>query len=65
MEAITLKKFAKDTIAKYPHLKNEVNDFLQLCSDEIEDGGSPTHERSLCYGSIQELIEEEEQKSKV
>jgi hypothetical protein len=49
-------------IAKYPQLKDQVNDFYQLCKDEIEEGGSPEHEMDLCRGSVQELVDEIEKK---
>ena len=49
-------------IAKYPQLKEQVNDFFQLCKDEIEEGGSPDHEMQLCRGSVQELVDEIEKK---
>lgn len=58
MNSEYLNKFAKDTISKHPELKNEIEELLQLCQSEIEDGGSLTHERELCYGSIKELLEE-------
>lgn len=51
-----LKKYAKDFIDKYPQHKDKVNDFVQLCLDEIEEGGSIEHEIQLCIGSINELL---------
>jgi hypothetical protein len=53
-----LVKELRAVIAKYPQLKEQVNDFYQLCRDEIEEGGSPDHEMDLCRGSVRELIEE-------
>ena len=49
-------------IAKYPQIKEQVNDLFQLCKDEIEEGGSEMHEISLCRGSVQELVDEIEGK---
>ena len=49
-------------IAKYPQLKDQVNDLFQLCKDEIEEGGSVEHEIELCYGSVRELVDEIEKK---
>ena len=60
-----MKQLAEDlraVIAKYPQLKDQVNDFYQLCKDEIEEGGSEMHEIELCRGSVQELIDEIEGK---
>ena len=53
-----LVKYCLEVIAKHPELEEEVNDFFQLCQDEIEQGGSKQHEIDLCIGSIEELIEE-------
>jgi hypothetical protein len=58
MEHKFLVTYLKEQIAKYPHLKSEILDFYGLCQSEIEEGGSPTHERELCYNSVQELIDE-------
>ncbi|HUT86353.1 MAG TPA: hypothetical protein VMW66_05935 [Elusimicrobiales bacterium] len=56
-----MKQLAEDLraiIAKYPQIKSEVQDFYQLCRDEIEEGGSEMHEIELCRGSVQELVDE-------
>lgn len=53
-------KFAKEFIGQHPNLKEEVLDLVQLCRDEIDEGGSPTHEQHLCIESIKQLLEEEE-----
>ncbi len=58
MEHKTLIEYARKVIAEKPALKSEINDLIQLCNDEIEEGGSPTHERNLCYESIRQLTEE-------
>lgn len=57
MEHKTLIEYARKIIAEKPALKAEVLDLVQLCNDEIEEGGSPEHERSLCYESIKQLTE--------
>jgi len=57
MEQKTLIEYARKVIAEKPELKKEVLDLVQLCYDEIEEGGSPTHERELCYESIKQLEE--------
>lgn len=48
--------YLKEQIAKYPTLKSEILDLYGLCKMEIEEGGSPTHERNLCYNDVEELI---------
>ena len=53
-----LVTYLKEQIAKHPHLKSEILDFYGLCQMEIEEGGSPTHERSLCYNDVEELIKQ-------
>lgn len=51
-----LNIFAREMAGKYPNLKEEIYDLVQLCMDEIEEGGSPNNELSLCYNDILELI---------
>ncbi len=58
MEHKTLIEYARKVISEKPALKSEINDLIQLCNDEIEEGGSATHERNLCYESIRQLTEE-------
>lgn len=55
-----LNDYVKEFIAKHPHLKEKVNDLVQLCFDEIEEGGSIEHEIDLAIDSIDELLEEDE-----
>ena len=45
---------------EYPDKFSEIWDYVSLCQDEIEEGGSPTHEIELCKESIKQLIEENE-----
>ncbi len=48
-----------DTIEKYPSLESEVNELYYLYRMEIaDDCASEEHEAELCYGSIEELIED-------
>jgi hypothetical protein len=44
---------------QYPELKDEIMDLLQLCQDEIDEGGSESHEIELFIGSVDDLIEEQ------
>lgn len=55
-----LRDYVKEFIAKHPHLKKEVDDLVQLCFDEIEQGGSIEHEIDLAIDSIDQLLEEDE-----
>jgi hypothetical protein len=57
MEHKALIEYARKVVSEKPELKAEINDLIQLCNDEIEEGGSPTHERNLCYESIKQLAE--------
>jgi len=41
---------------QYPNLAEEIEDFWQLCMDEIEEGSSVQNEIDLCESSIDELI---------
>lgn len=52
-----LIEYAKETIKKHPELLHEINDLIQLCKDEIEQGESPEHEIQLCIEDIRQLIE--------
>ena len=47
----------------HPDMFDEIWDYVSLCHDEIEEGGSPTHEIELCKESIKQLIDESEDKS--
>jgi hypothetical protein len=51
--------FAKEFIGKHPQHKEEVEDFLQLMIDEIEQGESPDNELRLFEGACEDLLTEE------
>lgn len=53
-----LMEYARTFVKEHPEHKSEVSDLIQLCVDEIEEGGSSEHEISLCYSSIKELLEQ-------
>jgi len=55
-----LLKYAKQSIIAHPEFKSEIEDLVQLCKDEIEQGGSADHEIDLCTEDIRQLFEEEE-----
>lgn len=55
-----LEKLKEDVaVAKvmHPELAQEIQELYQLCLDEIEEGGSETHEVQLCYGAIDDLLD--------
>ena len=54
-ELVQWAKKYKDT---HPEKFYKIWDFISLCQDEIEQGGSPTHEIELCKQSIKELVGE-------
>lgn len=56
-----LKNFVKEKISEYPSLEDDIRGFYHLCLQEIEDGGSETHEVDLCISDIEDLIEESSQ----
>jgi hypothetical protein len=51
-----LKNYVRDMIVKHPELREQMLELLELCMDEIEEGGSPVHEISLCVSDINQLI---------
>ena len=55
-----LIEFANEVMKKYPQLSKEVKSLVQLCTDEIEEGSSESHEVQLCWSDIEELVKEEE-----
>jgi len=59
-----LQVYVQDKIKSYPELKGQIIDLLTLCMDEIEEGGSRTHEISLCVSDIEELIKESLEEAK-
>ena len=51
-----LLEFASQTTKRYPALKSDIEELIELCIMEIEEGGSATHEIELCWASIKDLI---------
>lgn len=58
MTLVQLKEWINIQITKHPEYKEEILDYYDLCINEIEEGGSATHEISLCISSIEELTEQ-------
>lgn len=53
-----LIEWARAKAKACPNLKEEIEDFVQLAIDEIEDGASISNEIHLCMSDIEELIKE-------
>ena len=53
-----LIEFVNEFLGEHPEYHQQVNELIQLCRDEIEEGGSPNHEINLCIESIKQLVEE-------
>lgn len=58
MDKTYLKVYAINKIKEYPQLKEQISDFYYLAIDEINEGGSESHEVQLAINSIDELIKE-------
>lgn len=54
-----LVQWARALKNEHPDKFSEIWDYVSLCQDEIEEGGSPTHEIELCKESIKQLLEDE------
>ena len=53
-----LIQWAREKTKTCPKLKDQINDYVQLAIDEIEDGASISNEIQLCMSDIEELINE-------
>lgn len=51
-----LAVWAKEVRKNHPEHSSEILDFLFLCQDEVEGGGSESHEVQLCYNDICDLV---------
>ena len=56
-----LFEFAKIMKLLHPKLAEEIEDLVQLCISEIEEGGFEEHEISLYMEDIRQLVEEDEE----
>lgn len=54
-----LKTYVKECISKFPNKREEIIEMLLLAINEIEEGGSESHECDLAYRDIEEIINEE------
>jgi hypothetical protein len=51
-----LKEYVVKMIRLHPIYKDEILEFYQLACDEVEDGGSESHEVGLAVSDIEELV---------
>tara|TARA_B110000879_G_scaffold35548_2_gene49051 strand:+ start:4307 stop:4486 length:180 start_codon:yes stop_codon:yes gene_type:complete len=58
MTLTELSTRTKALTIKYPVLKQELIELYILACDEVEEGGSETHECELAIADMNELIEE-------
>ena len=52
-----LEELTDSLIKNYPEFKEDFLDLYQYALDEIEEGGSETHECELSYNSMMEIVE--------
>lgn len=55
-----LKNYCKEKSEEFPHLKPLIDDLYDLCLDEVESGGSESHEVQLCIQDIKDLTGDED-----
>lgn len=48
--------WSKDIAEEHPSSKKQIFEFVILCIDEVEQGGSEAHEVQLCYNDICDLV---------
>lgn len=58
MVTTELIEFVNNFLSDHPEYYQQVDELIQLCRDEIEEGGSPQHEIQLCIESIKQLVED-------
>jgi hypothetical protein len=52
------REFAKDFVNKHPILTEEVQDYLDLMLENIEEGDSPQNELDLFIGACKDLLKD-------
>ncbi len=53
-----LSIYTKGLTIKHPNLKQELVEFYILACDEVEEGGSESHECELAVSDMDDLIKE-------
>lgn len=51
-----LQKLAKEISEKYPELSEKINELLNNCYIEIDNGGAEIYEVEKCYDTIKRLV---------
>ncbi len=51
-----LKKYAKESVTKWPHYGKEIAEIVELAVEEVESGASEHNEVELAMDDIYELI---------
>jgi hypothetical protein len=51
-----LVQWAKGVAKEHPKHRDEIWSLISLCQDEVEEGGSETHEVQLAYNDICDLV---------
>jgi hypothetical protein len=51
-----LEAFANEVIKQHPNHSDKVEELLELCIDEIQEGASEQNEIDLCWNDINYLI---------
>jgi len=51
-----LEAFANEVIKQHPNHSDKVEELLELCLDEIQEGASEQNEIDLCLNDINHLI---------
>lgn len=54
-----LIQWARALKNEHPDKFDEIWELIDLCADEIEQGGSPEHEIELCKESIIQLLDDD------
>lgn len=58
MNLTELKAHVAKLITDYPDLEEEMNDSLQLCINEIDEGESVNNEINHCLYHLEEIMED-------
>ena len=51
-----LVQWAKGIAKEHPKHRDEIWSFISLCQDEVQEGGSESHEVQLAYNDICDLV---------
>lgn len=58
MNLESLRTYCKKMIDVYPEKADQIRDAYTLALDEIEGGGSESHECELAWSDIEEIVKE-------